>query len=122
MWGSINSKPLCLTKYRISYYILHEKGEVMNNSSRSHLDKTLSVDHSADEKLCSLCGLCMVNAWSAKESVQGCVFTVGWLGKHESSVFGRERSQDNSDEMLFGISKKRFVARIKNPLPTIQFT
>ena len=42
--------------------------------------------------------------------------------RHESNVFGRERSQDNSDEMLFGISKERFIARIKNPPSNIQFT
>ena len=74
------------------------------------------------EKLCSLCGLCMVKQWSAKEAIQGCVFTIGWLGNQESLVFGRERHQDNSDEMFFGISKERFVARMKNPLPNIQFT
>jgi coenzyme F420-reducing hydrogenase beta subunit len=74
------------------------------------------------EKLCSLCGLCMVKEWSANEAIQSCVFTIGWLGNQESLVFGRERHQDNSDEMLFGISKERFVARMKNPLPNIQFT
>ena len=74
------------------------------------------------EKLCSLCGLCMVKQWSAKEAIQGCVFNIGWLGTQESLVFGRERYQDNSDEMFFGISKERFVARMKNPLPNIQFT
>ena len=73
-------------------------------------------------KLCSLCGLCMVKEWSAKEGMQGCVFTLGWLGDQEASVFGRERSQEDSNEMLFGISKERFVARMKNPIPSGQFT
>lgn len=94
----------------------------MNSVSNSHSGKTSSVDYPTKKKLCSLCGLCMVNTWSEKESIQGCVFTVGWLGKHESNVFGRERSQNSSDEMLFGISKERFVGRIKNPLPNVQFT
>ena len=94
----------------------------MNNASQSHLGEMSSFDISNEKKLCSLCGLCMVKEWSAKKVIQGCVFTVGWLGKHESNVFGRERSQDNSDEMLFGISKKRFVTRIKNPPSNIQFT
>jgi len=74
------------------------------------------------EKLCSLCGLCMVKEWSAKEAIQGCVFKIGWLGNQESLVFGRERVPDNSDEMFCGISKERFVARMKKPLPHIQFT
>ncbi len=80
------------------------------------------ADNQAKERLCSLCGLCMVNSWSVKESIQGCVFTIGWLGKQEVAVFGRERAQDDPDEMLFGISRERFVGRMKNPLPDIQFT
>ncbi len=74
------------------------------------------------EKLCSQCGLCMVAAWSAQEAAEGCVFNIGWLGKHESFVFGRERRQDNPEELFFGISQDRFVARMKNPLPNVQFT
>jgi coenzyme F420-reducing hydrogenase beta subunit len=81
-----------------------------------------SVTASSSEKLCSMCGLCMVKAWSAKEAVQGCVFTTGWLGSKEQALFGRERASDGSDEMLFGISAERFVARMKNPLPDTQFT
>ena len=81
-----------------------------------------SKTSAAKQKLCSLCGLCMVKEWSAQESIQGCVFTVGWLGMQEALLFGRERAQDSSDEMLFGISRERFVARIKNPLPNTQFT
>jgi coenzyme F420-reducing hydrogenase beta subunit len=94
----------------------------MNTQSDSIHTKTPSAHEPAKEKLCSLCGLCMVNAWSAKESIQSCVFTVGWLGKQEVEVFGRERSLTDSDEMLFGISRERFVARMKKPLPNIQFT
>ena len=74
------------------------------------------------EKLCSMCGLCMVKAWPAQESIKSCVFTTGWLGSREKALFGRERSRDNPDELLFGISSERFVARMKNPLPNIQFT
>ena len=94
----------------------------MNNSSQFHLGEMSSFDNSNGRKLCSLCGLCMVKEWSAKEGIQGCVFTLGWLGEQESSVFGRERSHDDCDEMLFGISKERFVARIQNPIPSGQFT
>ncbi len=94
----------------------------MNNSSQSHLGEMSSFDISNGEKLCSLCGLCMVKEWSAKQGVEGCVFTLGWLGEQETNVFGRERSQEDYDEMLFGISKERFVARMKNPLPSGQFT
>ncbi len=36
--------------------------------------------------------------------------------------FGRERARDSSDEMMFGISRERFVARMKHPLPGTQFT
>lgn len=62
-----------------------------------------------------MCGLCMVKAWSAQEAKQGCVFNIGWLGQQESLIFGRERAEDYSDEMLFGISKKRCVARNEKP-------
>ena len=81
-----------------------------------------SGNNAAKAKLCSLCGLCMVKEWPAQESAQGCVFTVGWLGGQESLLFGRERARDSSDEMLFGISRERFVARMKHPLPGTQFT
>ena len=84
--------------------------------------KNSSPPHDTEKKLCSLCGLCMVSAWPADESITGCVFTTGWLGKQEADFFGQERSQDDYDEMLFGISKERFVARITNPLPNVQFT
>jgi coenzyme F420 hydrogenase subunit beta len=86
--------------------------------------KTKDVDTSVGAKLCSMCGLCMVDAWTPQESVQGCVFTIGWLGKQEEALFGRERSLENTDEMLFGINRESFVARMKNPLPIpqIQFT
>jgi coenzyme F420 hydrogenase subunit beta len=80
------------------------------------------VDMPTGAKLCSMCGLCMVDEWKSKESIQSCVFSLGWLGKQEVKVFGRERSQDNLDEMLFGISRKRFNARMKKPLPRTQFT
>jgi coenzyme F420 hydrogenase subunit beta len=64
----------------------------------------------------------MVKAWPAQESIKSCVFTTGWLGSREKALFGRERSRHNPDELLFGISSERFVARMKNPLPNIQFT
>jgi len=64
----------------------------------------------------------MVGTWPAQESIKSCVFTSGWLGSREKALFGRERSRDNPDELLFGISTERFVARMKTPLPNIQFT
>lgn len=94
----------------------------MNNASQSGAGERASIDSAHGKQLCSLCGLCMVKKWSAREGVQGCVFTLGWLGEQETKLFGRERSPDNYDEMLFGISRERFVARMKKPLPTGQFT
>jgi coenzyme F420 hydrogenase subunit beta len=64
----------------------------------------------------------MVDTWTPEESIQGCVFTIGWLGKQEAVIFGRERALDDIDEVLFGISKEDFVGRMKNPLPNVQFT
>ncbi|MCX5904934.1 MAG: Coenzyme F420 hydrogenase/dehydrogenase, beta subunit C-terminal domain [Proteobacteria bacterium] len=81
-----------------------------------------SVTASLPQKLCSMCGLCMGTSWPAQESIKSCVFTSGWLGSRERALFGRERARDNPEEMLFGISSERFVARMKNPLPNIQFT
>jgi 3,8-divinyl protochlorophyllide a 8-vinyl-reductase (ferredoxin) len=83
---------------------------------------TKPVTASSPGKLCSLCGLCMVKAWPAREGIKSCIFFSGWLGSRERALFGRERSRDNPDELLFGISSERFVARMKNPLPGIQFT
>jgi coenzyme F420 hydrogenase subunit beta len=82
------------------------------------------VDTSIGAKLCSMCGLCMVEAWTPQESIQSCVFTIGWLGKQEESLFGRRRSLKNQDELLFGISRESFVARMNPPLPIpqVQFT
>ncbi len=74
------------------------------------------------QKLCSLCGLCMADAWPAKESMRSCVFNTGWLGARERDLFGRERSLDDTEELRFGISRERFVGRLKKPLPRTQFT
>ena len=96
----------------------------MNNASQSPLGEMSSFDDSNGKKLCSLCGLCMVKEWSAKEGIQGCVFNLGWLGEQEKRIFGRERSPKDYDEILFGISGERFVARMRNPrpIPEVQFT
>jgi coenzyme F420 hydrogenase subunit beta len=83
---------------------------------------SICSDKETKPGLCSSCGLCMCNAWPTKESIQGCVFTTGWLGKHEQNFFGRERSLTDADEIVFGISKDRFCARMKNPDPRVQFT
>ena len=74
------------------------------------------------QKLCSLCGLCMAGSWPSKESMRTCVFNTGWLGDKEKKLFGRERSLDNDEEIRFGISRERFVGRLKQPLPHTQFT
>jgi coenzyme F420 hydrogenase subunit beta len=92
------------------------------NSTVHTLPEKESLDHDTDQKLCSLCGLCMASAWPAEESIAGCVFTTGWLGKQEANLFGQERSQVDYDEILFGISRERFIARITNPLPNVQFS
>jgi len=87
-----------------------------------------SEAHIADRKigkrdaLCSSCGLCSVKAWPAKESIQSCVFRVGWLGSLEAELFGRERNPNSFEESRFGISKKRFVAQLKNPIPHAQWS
>jgi coenzyme F420 hydrogenase subunit beta len=85
------------------------------------MNKNAADMHSSPKKLCSSCGLCMVTAWPAKESLESCVFTNGWLGKQESSLFGRERSADN-DEIRFGISKERFAGCIRKPIPGAAWT
>ncbi len=74
------------------------------------------------QDLCSQCGLCMAKAWPARDSKWVCVFNTGWLGAKEQALFGRERFQDNADETRFGISIKRWVARLRNPVPGTQFT
>ncbi len=74
------------------------------------------------QKLCSLCGLCKAASWPAHESMRTCVFNTGWLGAKEKSLFGRERSLNNAEEVRFGISRERFVGRLKKPLPRTQFT
>lgn len=74
------------------------------------------------QKLCSLCGLCMTDAWPAKECMRSCVFNTGWLGSKERDLFGRERSLSNAEEHRFGICRERFVGRLKKPLPRTQFT
>lgn len=92
------------------------------NSTVNTSTNNRPLDHESEKKLCSLCGLCMASAWPAEESIAGCVFTTGWLGKQEANLFGQERSRNDYDEMLFGISRERFVARITNPLPNVQFS
>jgi coenzyme F420 hydrogenase subunit beta len=76
----------------------------MNNTTSSHPADTPPVDHAGKKKLCSSCGLCMVREWPAEESIQSCVFKVGWLGKQEIDLFGRERSVESIEETHFGIS------------------
>ncbi len=74
------------------------------------------------ETLCSSCGLCQVRAWPSKESFQSCVFELGWLGEQEKAVFGRERDAENLDEARFGITRKRFVAKLKQPIADAQWS
>jgi len=88
--------------------------------TRAAKNKPVSFPFMQD--LCSLCGLCMVKAWPARDSKRACVFTTGWLGTKERELFGRERHQENIDETRFGISIKRCVARLRNPVPKTQFT
>ncbi len=74
------------------------------------------------EILCSACGLCHIRTWPAKESYQSCVFELGWLGDAEREVYGRERDTNNPDELAFGITQERFVARLKPEVKEAQWT
>lgn len=74
-----------------------------------------------NEKLCSHCGLCMGDAWPVQESLESCVFNTGWLGKHEERLFGRKRDPHDDDELAFGISLRRFNARMKRPVDGAQW-
>ena len=74
-----------------------------------------------DEPLCSHCGLCMGNAWPTEESLRSCVFNTGWLGRHEERLFGRRRNPEDNDERDFGISRRRFNARINQPVDGAQW-
>ena len=94
----------------------------MNNLSDSATAHTTSAHQPINEKLCSSCGLCMIGEWPAQESIQSCVFKIGWLGKQEINLFGRERYSESREETRFGISKERLVARIKHPLPKVAWS
>lgn len=83
---------------------------------------TLPIAPQSKETLCSMCGLCQVRAWPAKESFQSCVFELGWLGNAESALYGRERSQENLEEMRFGIMRARHIARLRSPIPEAQWS
>lgn len=74
------------------------------------------------ETLCSACGLCQVRAWPAKESFQSCVFELGWLGEAERALYGRERNPDNPDELAFGITQERFVAKLNPEITDAQWS
>ena len=74
-----------------------------------------------DEQLCSKCGLCMGNAWPEQESLQSCVFNTGWLGTHEEKLFGRRRNPADRNELAFGITRRRFNARIIEPIEGAQW-
>jgi 3,8-divinyl protochlorophyllide a 8-vinyl-reductase (ferredoxin) len=94
----------------------------MSTVSNSTVSASSDVHRTSKETLCSSCGLCSVKEWPSKESIQSCVFKTGWLGAHEARIFGRERSLDSFEEMRFGISKSRFTARMKQPIPDSQWT
>jgi coenzyme F420-reducing hydrogenase beta subunit len=74
------------------------------------------------ETLCSACGLCQVRAWPAKESFESCVFELGWLGEAERTLYGRERNPDNPDELAFGITQERFVAKLNPEITGAQWS
>ena len=76
----------------------------------------------SDKKLCSSCGLCMTDAWPARESLQSCVFTQGWLGPQELDLFGRQRSYESREESRFGISRRRFAGSLTHPIPGAAWT
>lgn len=80
------------------------------------------MDHVKEVNLCSSCGLCMTDQWSAEEAKQSCVFNTGWLSQKEIDLFGRERSLDDLDEASFGITRERLVGCIKDPVPGAAWT
>jgi coenzyme F420 hydrogenase subunit beta len=63
-----------------------------------------------------------VRAWPAKESFQSCVFELGWLGEAERALYGRERNPDNPDELAFGITQERFVAKLNPEITDAQWS
>lgn len=63
----------------------------------------------------------MGRAWPEEESLASCVFTTGWLGSHEERLFGRQRNGADPDERDFGIARRRFYARMKQPLDGAQW-
>jgi len=74
-----------------------------------------------DKGICSSCGLCSVKTWPMQESIRSCVFKNGWVDPLEEKIFGRKRNIDDPQEVRFGITKKRFVARLSNPLQGAQW-
>jgi coenzyme F420 hydrogenase subunit beta len=72
--------------------------------------------------LCSSCGLCSVKTWPSSESLQSCVFSLGWLGSHEKALFGREREPLDAVESRFGITRSRFIARLREPVSGAQWS
>ncbi|WP_232319814.1 hypothetical protein [Prosthecochloris sp. HL-130-GSB] len=73
------------------------------------------MQQSIDKGICSSCGLCSVKTWPMQESIRSCVFKNGWVDPLEEKIFGRKRNTDDPQEMRFGITKKRFVARLLPP-------
>lgn len=88
----------------------------------SSLIPTSALAPQSKETLCSSCGLCQVRAWPAKESFESCVFELGWLGNAETALYGRERSQEDLEEMRFGIMRARYIARLRSPIPEAQWS
>lgn len=83
---------------------------------------TKNNSDSPEKGLCSSCGLCSIQEWPMRESIQSCVFKNGWLGEREKKLFGRERKLDNPEEMRFGIALERFTAQLKLPLSDAQWS
>ncbi|MEI8032126.1 MAG: Coenzyme F420 hydrogenase/dehydrogenase, beta subunit C-terminal domain [Chlorobiaceae bacterium] len=54
--------------------------------------------------------------------MESCVFNTGWLGIHEQALFGRERDPLDAMELRFGITRSRFIARLKRPAPGAQWS
>ncbi len=72
--------------------------------------------------ICSSCGLCSNTEWPVRESLRSCVFMNGWLGERERLLFGRKRDPEDPVEMRFGISRRRFTAQLRSPLPDAQWS
>lgn len=69
-------------------------------------------------KLCSDCGIC--GSGLRPQMPQSCVFVQNRAWQLEQYLYGRNRQPD--DELLFGIHRAMYAARMQSPVPHAQWT